>query len=776
MSFMKLCGYDVNGFRDQAARNWEISTDGEERQTIQITNGGLLSSVVRAGTAPHTRWIGGAQAALAPHGRGDGWGEIGKAERRFATRGLLTGKPDDVEALGAAFSGLVTGARYNVMAVDDVGSDVETQQERVLRAVQKAHLSNPLLVWRSVLAVLYQISRGALAEGQLAGIISHCEDGLAVQRMRILSRDGVLAPERNRPARLVSSAAGLGKLVMSARHVLLGGERISQGTAHRPQARMVATLALGEPVSAELLRNNRGRWDLLEPVTMPLPTRDFEREDLISLENCDVVLFETVAAGAFADTVTDWCAEMLLRNVERLPQEAVALGGLEAARRIQKREPVYFDFLPQISTIVQTGSKAENYDLIRIGDTVEAGRLYRSPEPAQMAIPARQDAISVYLRKEMIAQPRRATVEIGAPLQAAAPVDLLVEQKPASGRARILMEARDIGRQFTVDWDEAEDVDMDWDTLIASLEAPRPSVPDRLVLGADLAAWQTGMTVLLQENADRDVVDWAALAQKMRSRVNQGYCVSSDGELPPGLSLRDIERLDRLTERALEETGDRVAGRRQDDNDALAFLTWQFRRCPGELLSMLMDCLAGDGEHPFVWSPMNWVLIYQGLARIVSDSADEARLLRHILQSPIGESEWRTKTGCIAMILSRSETAPSSLTREDVELLARRAIFEFGEVVGDSYSRFLYARFLLGGLLRWRGVEPYALVPGYDPLGERLVQSIEAILADFDLRARRYQDVAKAERRLRPTFEGLLSELKGDGGSPDLLLNIYQSS
>lgn len=776
MGLTKLCGYDVNGFRDQAARNWEITADGEERHKQQITRGDLLSSVVLAGTNAEKRWIGGAQADLAPHGRGGGWGDVGSTDRRIVTRDLLAGDSEIPEALGAAYTGLVSGARYNVFAVDDVGGDLEKQQERVLQAAQKAHLSNPLLVWRSVLAVLFNASQGVLSEGQLVGVISHCDQGLAIQKMRILSHSGVLAPERKQPAQLIRSVAGLDEMVMTARRLMLKGEDYSSRNSHRPKAKMVASLALGEPVAAELLRDNRGRWDLLEPQQMILPKCDITQEDFAELKPCDVIIFESVAAGSIADLVSRWCEDVIDEALIRLPHNAVALGALEAAHRVQKRSPVYFDFLPQISTIVQTGNKAESYDLIREGDTVEAGRLYRSPEPAQLAIPARQKTISVYLRKESIEWPRRAIVDIGQPLKEAAPVDLLVEQKPASGRARILMESRDIGRQYTVDWDEAEIIDMDWEPLVASLEAHHPSIPDRLVLPTKIDAWQTGLPELLKENVDREIVDWEALAQKMRSRVNQGYCVSSDGDLPPELSHRDVERLDRLTERAMEETEERVAGQRNSDNEALAFLTWQFRRCPSELVPMMMDCLAEKGRHPFVWTPSNWVLIYQGLARILSDPTDEAFLLQHVMQKPIGPSEWRTKTACLAMILSRSETAPSHLTSEDIELLARRVLFELNEVVGESYNRFLYARFLLGGLLRWRSIEPYALVPGYDPLGQLLIEAIEAILADFDLRAQQSSSIKQAEQRFRPTFEGLLSELKGDGHSPDLLLNIYQTS
>ena len=775
MSLVRICGYDVNGFRDLAARNWEIAVDGEARECLSVSRGGLLSSVVQAGSGSEMRWIGGAQADLAPHGRGGGWGEIGSETRRIATRDLLAGRKQNADALAAAFIGLVSDARVNVIALNDLAQDTEALQERLLLAARVGRMAGPLLVWRSVLAVLFRLSEGHLFEGRKVGVISHTEDGFALQTMRILSLEGVLAPERRRAASGIASAAGLGNLVMQARRLMLGGEQISTRSAHRPLARMVGSLAMGEVVEPELLRDSNGRWDLLDPVPMPLPNCDIAPASLEGLADCDEIVFESLAAGSVSGEIVDWLRRLMGRDVVHLPIEAVALGALEAARRLRKRAPVYFDFLPQISTIVQTAGRAESFDLVVSGATVEAGKLYRSSEPARFALPARQDSLSVYLRKETVPEPRRATVDIGQPLTQASPVALLVEQKPASGRARILLEAREIGRQFVVDWDEAEILDQDWQCLLDGLDAPKPSIPDRLVLPCHLEAWETGLLDLLESNHNREQVDWASLAQKMRARVIQGYCISSDGMLPSGLDRRHVDLLDGLTERAMAETLARLNGPQQRDNEALSFLTWQFRRCPADLVLILMECLTRPGAHPFVWTAMNWVLIYQGLARIISTPDAEKELLRWLLARPIGDMEWRTKTACIAMILSRSETAPLTLTRDDVDVLARRVLFEFEAVVGNSHNRFLYTRFLLGGLLRWRQVDPYALVPGHDPLGEALIRGVERVLADLVVR-RQDPAVAQAERRIRPTYEGLLAELKGEGSSPDLLLNIYQSS
>ena len=133
------------------------------------------------------------------------------------------------------------------------------------------------------------------------------------------------------------------------------------------------------------------------------------------------------------------------------------------------------------------------------------------------------------------------------------------------------------------------------------------------------------------------------------------------------------------------------------------------------------------------------------------------------------------------MLLSRSETAPSVLDRPRIDALARRALAELRKLVGSTYTRFLYARFLLGGILRWRMVDPYAFIPEADLLGSELQQAVRDVLDDLAWRGASRPEVAKAERRMRPTFEGLLKALKGQssdpsGGGNGLLLNIYLTS
>ena len=90
MTKRKLCGFDVNGVRDFAARNWRSTPgEGEEIGLIDIVHSGPLSSVVKVNDIGRMHWIGGPQADLAPHGLGGGWGNVGGDDRRVSVRDLL---------------------------------------------------------------------------------------------------------------------------------------------------------------------------------------------------------------------------------------------------------------------------------------------------------------------------------------------------------------------------------------------------------------------------------------------------------------------------------------------------------------------------------------------------------------------------------------------------------------------------------------------------------------------------------------------------------------
>ncbi|WP_171238331.1 hypothetical protein [Ruegeria sp. HKCCA5763] len=527
-----------------------------------------------------------------------------------------------------------------------------------------------------------------------------------------------------------------------------------------------------------------GDWEVLDLTNYDASAAVSIPSSELSLADCDIVIFETLAEGRLKERLNEAIQEASPVEVHTLPATAVAEGALEAARRAGDGEPIFFDFLPRLSTIVFGSDGAKNFDLIRKEETLEAGRIYRSPEAASLAIPAGQESVSVFLRKEEAPWPRKASVSLGAPLKHQAAVSLWVEQKPAAGRARILMEAPDLGRNFVVDWDEALEEERPWSEIIESLDT-QVSIPKRLVLPCGMEAWHdsdrsAGMLTLLESEPNRSRTDWATLRQKLSQRPFGKYCISSDGDVPPEITAETLERFEILTSKALEVTEKRLRGESgygTEDNEALKFLSWQFRRCPRNVATWLMDCIEASGRnHPFVKHQASWVLVYQGLGRIVGSEEDEARAMRLLLTSSIKDWIWNRQSAAMAFMLSRSDTAPSYLKREDVEKLTKRTIADFQRNIGGQYTMFNYAPFLLAGLVRWRLVDPTALVIGADPLADDLLAIIEK--TEQDLKARRGSNTNFQRRRLKflPILQDLKSELAGEGSNPDLLLDIYGAS
>lgn len=781
----KLCGFDLNGWRDFVAKNWR-SVPGEDEVIgpTDIVASGPLSSIVRIGESRLAGWIGGPQADIAPHGRGGGWGDVGSEQRRIPVRSLLEMRDDGVEKLAQALVGSASGSANTVVAIDEGPDGDEAVQEHLLEALAQGKFQNGSLVWRPVLAALFAIHRDQVSEGQLVGVVSHQRQGLSVQKLRIRSARNVLAPERREAAAHIPCDAGYEALFRGARNAAVGSEGFSARTAHRAIASSVGKAGLGMDCYPEMLRMPNGDWELLD-------LSKFDASEVVSvpsseldLADCDVVLFESLCEGRLKECLSDAIQRAAPVEVLSLPATAVAEGALEAARRAGDGEPIFFDFLPRLSTIVFGSDGAKNFDLIRKEETLEAGRTYRSPEAASLAIPAGQESVSVYLRKEEAPWPRKASVSLGAPLKHQAAVSLWVEQKPAAGRARILMESPDLGRNFAVDWDEALEEERPWFEIIESLDT-QVSIPKRLVLPSGMEAWHdsdrsAGMLTLLESEPNRSRTDWATLRQKLSQRPFGKYCISSDGDVPPEIAAETLERFEILTSKALEVTEKRLRGESgygTEDNEALKFLSWQFRRCPRDVATWLMDCIEGSGRnHPFVKHQASWVLVYQGLGRIVGSEEDEARAMRLLLTSSIEDWVWNRQSAAMAFMLSRSDSTPSYLKREDVEKLTKRTIADFQRNIGGQYTMFNYAPFLLAGLVRWRLVDPTALVIGADPLADDLFAIIEK--TEHDLKARSGSNMNFQRRRSKflPILQDLKSELAGEGSNPDLLLDIYGAS
>ena len=150
--------------------------------------------------------------------------------------------------------------------------------------------------------------------------------------------------------------------------------------------------------------------------------------------------------------------------------------------------------------------------------------------------------------------------------------------------------------------------------------------------------------------------------------------------------------------------------------------------------------------------------------------------MRVLLASSIEDWTWNRQSAAMAFMLSRSDSAPSYLTRKDVERLAGRAIADFNRNIGGEYTMFHYAPFLLAGLIRWRRVNPTALVIGADPLADELFQIIEKTENDLNERQRANANFKRRRSKFLPILQDLKSELAGKGSNPNLLLDIYGAS
>ena len=781
----RLCGFDINGWRDFAIRNWHLRPrEGVRFDGYDLIEGGIDTASVKVGSAVDgsESWIGGAQAKFAPHGRGDGWGAIGALERRMSIRSALEDcETTDIalDAITATNVALGRKCDVGVHSVDDTAATSEIFQERLLRAMSASKVRHRLLVWRSVLAVLNAIQCNLVGEDDKVAVFNHCSFGFTLQVLRIRRESGtgqpVLAPERRSHGVPLCSKLGYSDLFASAKQVcrsLLTKTEFSAASEFKATGR----LALGIQTSREIVRRDNVNWTVVNPppYLTDFPVIDIEPPEVDSALECDVLLLETLAEGPVRAHVKEQLSKLVEQEVTTLKVTAVADAALEAARRLERRDPVYFDFLPRISTITDSIDGPQNYDLIDRNETLPAGKTYRSPNPAKLQIQPGQRKIEMYLRKEEAELPRLAEVCLSSPVENPTPIELSVEQAPASGRAKLFLRSKVFSGAKIVNWENADEHNRCWDDIIESLKTPPPTIPDRLVLPCGLEGWsgKGDLTIALHDCVHADRVDWKRLAMCMHRRVDGNFCVSSDGELPPDVPEASARNLEILTGRAVKHVGDRIEGRITDDNESLKFLTWQFRRCPEQIGFELLKALKPTGKGASLFHHSSHaVLAYQGLGRVVKSRDLQLEALSMLLDVPTKKWKWRQHTACASFILTRSDEAIKLLNRNDVEKLADVVIHEFRSNFRTEYTRFLYAPLLLVGLLRWRIVEPTALVAGTgkDRVADHMLKAVSHVLSDIELKAQRLPKLKRFARILKQTQE----ELKGRGSNPTLLREIF---
>lgn len=779
MAVKKLLGIDLNGIKDLAARNWVLGSDGEYLfGETHINEGAFLSSVVELQNdkVGGGDYIGGVQAELAPHGKGGGYGKIGNPKYRIALRDIICSPQPDSERLRAAISGIVPTPSHAIVSISDSEATTEAYQESLISALRKNKVKSFLLIWRSVLVALNAIERGDLVHEQTIGVINHSADGVDVQRLRIKSSDNnnqvILVPERREVGQSVPTKFGYEELISSARAEL--NKLISNRFDNIEHAKNVSLLALGHPTIKELIRRENGDWvEIVPPESLegiPLITStDFNFKSYF--KDCEKVFYETIVEGQMQSKFLKFFEKELGKEIKLITGTSVCEAGLYAAKRLDADIPIYFDFLPQISTIVQRGADISNFNLIDQSETLRAGKAFRSKDPAILKMRAQQEKIVIYINKETEEKPRKAAVKIPNPPNRTITVKIWVEQIPALGRASIQIRAEEINLSKTIDWDEAEEIEETWDSLLKTLDVPNVPMPKRLVIKPLNDKWENfggqGLIEIINQQVSATEPNWELLADRIPSSV------SSDGEIPNGVHQQTRKDLVELSKKALKHINKRLNGEIVADNSSLKFLTWQYKLCPEKTVEILIDFWShrelNNFSHTFIRNQTSWVLLFQGVGRIVFSPELERKAIKAMLAIPVQSWNWREQTACMSFLLSRSRTAHKLLEPADLPVLLDRVEIEFKDNLGTSYNTFIYAPWLLAGLLRYREVDPQFLVLGYDLLADRIKVVLELTLNDIVQAP--ISNAAKREK-YQYLLKEIIKYLEGQGGNPDLLFDF----
>ena len=175
------------------------------------------------------------------------------------------------------------------------------------------------------------------------------------------------------------------------------------------------------------------------------------------------------------------------------------------------------------------------------------------------------------------------------------------------------------------------------------------------------------------------------------------------------------------------------------------------------------------GAHPFLHAHQSRTLIYQGLGRSARTSSEFRQIFDHLLSIPT-ELWKKDQTACAAFLLSRTDEAPTLLLRSEVDRIGLVVSRQLSAAVGGDYTAsFIYAPILLVGLLRWRLVDPWALVAGRDPTANTMLEGLDAVIADLAIQSLRIPRLAKHYELLVQSRQ----ELNGEGGNSDLLMDLY---
>jgi hypothetical protein len=468
---------------------------------------------------------------------------------------------------------------------------------------------------------------------------------------------------------------------------------------------------------------------------------------------------------------------------------AAARGALFASRRIERNIPHYLDRLDQISLVVSRKDGPAFEDLVPANATVPGNREYVSAPITSMIWPAGMAKANFYIRKGS----REIRHWITPPVEASHKperLEIRLRQMPAQGWAQLSI--------TSPDWDVLRHapIHLDWEALpidprtdadiLASLERPRPVVPQRVRYAAHLGLWDgslrhPGVLAVLQSFKFESPSSLRALADSIRTsfRVElEGsgerlyatvYPVGTDGELP--------DKLDEVLQRRFDDAINRVtqsllqAIRRRspqlDDNNALLCLSWIFARCPMSVqheMAAALNAIQSGGQHPLLAPRQSARVVVHGLGRVVT----HRELLRTLIPKLYADIARPNFLAALSSLLSRPEATPWVLSDSDVETIGVRILQVFRVLRSERNfgPNFKYALMVLAGLLRARERDPWALLADRSELAHSLVEELSSVLECI----RNMPRAIKNEAQKVQIISELIPLLSGEGGSPDILM------
>ena len=735
---------------------------------------GIRNSFIRV-KMTKGRWLTGIQSEAAPHGRGSGWGRIGEPDNRVDILKMLKEvqrndlNKETQEAFISAMSDFVSGSELSVFAIPDTPDYGEVVRDRYLHLLRRVNGIRPLLLWRSVAALLGWIANpGANARaGMNAAILSLMANGvhvsiLSLEEEKLRNGEPILVPERRKPGKLIGSSFRGDTVVKSAQNQLARVSRLSQSEIETG-AMSPWRFAVGKKPIPEIVRINHA-WRKLPPLDYLCPSpdkMDVPDDILLEISKAEILLIEGPFAGNNA-----WRGKILAtlqstHAVAELSKDTVAHGCFNAALRHRLGQPMYFDFLPQLEINAMKDNSPRFVELIEKNQRCRGGEPFRAQAPGKYVINRGTKRLPFWLFKEDSDRGRKAYANLPEEADQQYPLTVSVEQIPGQGFAEVRISSREFDalRQspINLEWKEMEETEQtkkevleeftSWpntdvrpgDPYLWREEHPKGSLVKLLVKFRKAPILKDGgvdpiSQELLNQIRRRFSTPWFNTKKSNSFRV-----LDSTGRLPkstkehsmPVDAEKELNRALIKLEKDMVDLhlcfGDKIG--KKILSDVFGFASWCFWRCPPRVADLLLDIYCNTTSHKIHHS-----LLREGVARVANKPEQLTRYFVAIYErlkknkDSINSSEYSG----LARVLGTSEIAASTLDRviatKILEVTVKDIVDENKKSKDTAYkTRFNNALLMLTVLLRHRKVNRGFLDPESGITQELLIALDEAI-------------------------------------------------